>query len=206
MAVDGWALTPGLGAPGAHPSAADRRFSEPVVEGRLTGADGALRRAVAQHLDLVWRVLRRSGLTPADAEDASQDVFWILAQRSADVPERAERAFLVATALRVAADRRRSKWHRAVSSGLDADEERSCERGADDQLAIREAAVLLDRALASLDEADRHLYILCELEQLTRSEVAEVLKLPKGTVASRLRRARDEFEAAVRRLHRGVGR
>ena len=41
-----------------------------------------------------------------------------------------------------------------------------------------------------------------ELEQLSRSEVAEVLAIPQGTVATRLKRARDACLAALRRLHR----
>jgi RNA polymerase sigma-70 factor (ECF subfamily) len=145
-------------------------------------------------------------LAEADAEDGAQDVFWILAQRLAEVPERAQRAFLVSTALRVAADRRRSKWHRAVDTGLELDERPSPERPPDDELDLQRAAQLLDRALATLDETDRAVYIMAEFEQLSRTEVAEALMIPKGTVASRLRRARDAFEAAVRRLHRGARR
>jgi RNA polymerase sigma-70 factor (ECF subfamily) len=158
---------------------------------------------VGQHLQLVWRVLRRGGLSPVDAEDASQDVFWILAQRFDAVPKRAQKAFLVSTALRVAADRRRSRWHRSVDVGLELDEHECPTPAADHQLEVRRAAQLLDRALATLDEGDRDVYILAELEQMSRSEVAEALTLPKGTVASRLRRAREAFEAALRRLHRG---
>ncbi len=197
MAVDGLVLAPGL--------AAQARAGAALSPGRaLPSADAELRHAVAEHLDLVWRVLRRGGLSPADAEDAAQDVFWVLAQRRADVPERARRAFLVSTALRVAADRRRSKWSRAVDTGLDLDEQSCPARGADELLDLRRAAELLDRALAGLDEQDRAIYIMAELEQLSRSEVAEALAIPKGTVASRLRRAREAFEAAVRRLHRGA--
>lgn len=102
------------------------------------------------------------------------------------------------------ADRRRSKWSRAVDTGLDLDEQSCPARGADELLDLRRAAELLDRALAGLDEQDRAIYIMAELEQLSRSEVAEALAIPKGTVASRLRRAREAFEAAVRRLHRGA--
>ena len=169
------------------------------------GRDQRLRHAVREHIDLVWRVLRRAGLSPADAEDASQDVFWILTQRLADVPERAQRSFLISTALRVATNRRRSKWLRAVSTGVEMDEFDQRESGAprpDEALELRRAAVLLDRALATLDDADRAVYILSELEQLSRSEVAESLTIPKGTVATRLRRARDAFAASIRRLQR----
>jgi RNA polymerase sigma-70 factor (ECF subfamily) len=167
-------------------------------------ADATVRRAVAEHLDLVWRVLRRSGLSPADAEDAAQDVFWIFARRLDSVPDRARRAFLVSSALRVAADRRRSKWHRVVETGLESDEQVSVALGADERIDLQRAAQLLDRALSALDPQDRAIYIMAELEQLSRTEVAEALAIPKGTVASKLRRARDAFELALRRLHRGA--
>ncbi|RYZ02034.1 MAG: sigma-70 family RNA polymerase sigma factor [Myxococcales bacterium] len=196
MSVDGFALAPGYTPETQSPLAASRERCVPA-------ADAGLRRTVADHLQLVWRVLRRSGLTPADAEDAAQDVFWILAQRLDDVPERARRAFLVSTALRVAADRRRSKWHRVVDVGLDGDERASLARGADECIDLQRAAELLDRALSTLEPQDRAIYIMAELEQLSRTEVAAALSISKGTVASRLRRAREAFEAALRRLHRG---
>jgi RNA polymerase sigma-70 factor (ECF subfamily) len=172
----------------------------------MLASDARLREAVEQHLDLVWRVLRRAGLGSADAEDASQDVFWVLAQRLDAVPERAQRSFLVSTALRVASDRKRSRWYRSVRTGLEPDEYAGQGLGADEQLDLRRGAALLDRALAMLDEEDRAVYVLAELEQLSRSEVSEALAIPQGTVATRLKRARDACLAAVRRLHRGGSR
>lgn len=170
----------------------------------MSTSDARLRQAVEQHLPLIWRVLRRAGLAASDAEDASQDVFWVLAQRLDSLPPRAQRSFLVSTALRVAADRRRSRWHRSVRTGLELEEQASHELAADEQLELQRRAALLDQALATLDEDDRAVYVLSELEQLSRSEVAQVLAIPKGTVATRLRRARDACLAAVRRLQRGV--
>lgn len=195
MPVNGLALAPVL-------RRQEVSLLAPVKARAVLAVDLRLRRAVDEHLDLVWRVLRRGGLSPADAEDAAQDVFWILAQRIDAVPERARRAFLVSTALRVAADRRRSKWHRSVETGLELDQQASLRPGADEQLDLRRAAELLDRALALLDDQDRSIYIMAELEQLSRTEVAEALRIPKGTVASRLRRAREALEAALRRLQR----
>ena len=197
MSVNGLALAPGL---------ARKELSKvaPARARAMPGTDARLRHAVDEHLDLVWRVVRRAGLGPADAEDGAQDVFWILAQRLEAVPERARRAFLVSTALRVAADRRRSKWHRAVDTGLELDEQASAARGAEEQLELRRAASLLDRALSALDPQDRAIYIMAELEELSRSEVAEALTLPKDPVASRLRRAREAFATSLRGLLRGA--
>lgn len=168
---------------------------------RMPRADARLREAVGNHLGLVWRVLRRTGLAPADAEDASQDVFWVLAQRCDEVPERAQRSFLVSTALRVAADRRQSKWHRSVSAGLDIEARVSEAPLPDEAVDRRRAEALLDQALATLDELPRAVFVLAELEQMTRAEVSEALGIPEGTVASRLKRARETLETTVRRLN-----
>jgi RNA polymerase sigma-70 factor (ECF subfamily) len=172
----------------------------------MSRADDRLRSALSAHVALVWRVLRRAGLAPADAEDASQDVFWVLAQRIGQVPERAQRSFLVSTALRIASDRRKSKWHRAVSTGFDPEIRPSEAPLPDEALDRRRAEALLDEALDTLDTPDRAVFILAELEQMSRSEVAQALELPEGTVASRLRRAREAFELAVRRLRARPGR
>ena len=113
---------PGIETLAGKPSLDTLRIAAPTESPtftRMPTADARLRGVVANHLALVWRVLRRTGLGAADAEDASQDVFWVLAQRFDDVPERAQRSFLISTALRVASDRKHSKWHRSVSAGLD---------------------------------------------------------------------------------------
>jgi RNA polymerase sigma-70 factor (ECF subfamily) len=166
----------------------------------LNTANRRLQGAIAQHLDLVWRVLRRVGLRDADAEDAAQDVFWVLAQRLDDVPVQAERAFLAATAFRVASASRRSKRHREVDQGADCDEQAGSEPLPDRELELRRARALLSRALSSLPAPEREVYILAELEQLSRTEVAQALGIPPGTVATRLSRARQSFEAALRAL------
>jgi RNA polymerase sigma-70 factor (ECF subfamily) len=46
----------------------------------------------------------------------------------------------------------------------------------------------------------RAVFTLYEIEEMTMIEIAQVLDLPQGTVASRLRRAREQFEARVDRL------
>ncbi len=121
---------------------------------RMPRSDPRCAPAVANHVALVWRVLRRTGLGPADAEDASQDVFWVLAQRFDDVPERAQRSFLVSTALRVASDRKLSKWHRSVTAGLDVEARVSDAPLPDEALELRRASALLDEALATLEEVE----------------------------------------------------
>lgn len=62
-----------------------------------------------------------------------------------------------------------------------------------------EAALELRRAIAELPEAFRVVLVLCDLEQLTYQECAEVLDLPIGTVRSRLSRARGHLEERLRK-------
>src|SRR5687768_7103195 len=57
---------------------------------------------VRQHHAFVWRVLRRNGLSPADADDAAQKVFLIAIERLSDIHAGSERAFLYRTAAHVA--------------------------------------------------------------------------------------------------------
>jgi RNA polymerase sigma-70 factor (ECF subfamily) len=186
-------------SPGSATAASLREVTG-VSEGGMARRHSRLRGAVGRHLALVWRVLRRAGLGPADAEDASQDVFWVLAQRIDDVPEKAERSFLVSTALRVALDCKRLKWHRSVQVSTDLETNPDHGPSPDRALELKRARGLLDEALASLSEAERAIFILAELEQMTRSEISEALRIPEGTVASRLARARQAFESALRRL------
>jgi RNA polymerase sigma-70 factor (ECF subfamily) len=58
-----------------------------------------------------------------------------------------------------------------------------------------ELEAILDRMPLDL----RAVFVLFELEQMTMAEIAATLDLPPGTVASRLRRGRESFQAAVRR-------
>ena len=61
---------------------------------------------------------------------------------------------------------------------------------------------LLDRILDTLTQDLRTAFVLFELEDLSVPEIAEVLEIPTGTVASRLRRAREQFGAALTRAQR----
>jgi RNA polymerase sigma-70 factor (ECF subfamily) len=172
----------------------------------MANTDTRVKNAVHRYLPLVWRVLRRAGLRPADADDGAQDVFWVLAQRVKDVPEVAERSFLVATAMRVASERRRSKWNRSVTEPLEPERLPHSSSSPDMSLELQRRMELLDEVLGCIDAKEREVFILAAIEEMTKSEIATALNIPEGTVASRLQRARASFEAAVRRLHNLKGR
>ncbi len=192
------------GAASSPDPVSDRRLPARAIT--KPGSNSRVEGAVRRHLSLVWRILRRAGLRACDADDGAQDVFWVFAQRLEQVPTVAERAFLVATALRVASERRRSKWYRSPAESLDSERLPVLVTAPDQALERSRRIEMLDEALALLDAKEREVFILSDLEELSKTEVAMALRIPEGTVASRLQRARQSFHAAVERLQAEKGK
>jgi RNA polymerase sigma-70 factor (ECF subfamily) len=65
---------------------------------------------------------------------------------------------------------------------------------------IVENVDLLDQALESLDEPLKAIFLLREMEELSYDQIAEVLGIPAGTVASQLNRARQKLQSFLRRV------
>jgi RNA polymerase sigma-70 factor, ECF subfamily len=174
----------------------------PLMAARSTSAEGQARLAslVARHLDLATRVVRNLGASATEVEDLVQQAFSITATRLDDIEPGKERAFLIQTAVRLAADGRRARAHsREVSTGVlpdVADGRPSPEELSDQRRALR----ILDRILEAMELDLRAVFVLYEIEELTMSEIALALQVPAGTVASRLRRARADFLARTRAL------
>lgn len=154
---------------------------------------------VREHHAFVWRVLRRSGLPAADADDAAQRVFLIAADRLDRIARGSERGFLYRTAARVASNARRSMSRRRETPGFEEGDEPAPLTEPEDLLDQRRARDLLDRVLSELSDDLRAIFVLFEIEGLRSTEIAEALDIPVGTVASRLRRARAEIEERVAR-------
>ena len=68
----------------------------------------------------------------------------------------------------------------------------------DEQTEQRRNRALPDKVLARLDEELRAVFVLQDIEGLSKREAADALGVPQGTVASRLRRARVAFDALLR--------
>ena len=183
-----------------------REFSlaleEPTSNGALRVVEAPNVRAralVNEHFDFVWRLLRRLGVPDADVDDVAQQVFIVGTRRLSDIPVGSERTFLYGTALRMAATtrrnlRRREHFFQSVPTGNDGS------RTPHEELERRQALSFLDRVLQGLDDDQREVFVLCEIEELTAPEVAAIARIPIGTVASRLRRARVAFASELKRL------
>jgi RNA polymerase sigma-70 factor, ECF subfamily len=159
---------------------------------------------VAEHHAFVWRSLRRLGVADSDVDDASQQVFLVAHRRlSAIVPD-CERSFLFQTALRVAADWRRAHKRRSEQVSADLLDVPDGAANPEEQMDRRRARALLDQVLGRMPMDLRAVFVLFELEEMTMLEIATIVDIPPGTVASRLRRARQAFKEAVKNLTSGL--
>lgn len=153
---------------------------------------------VTRNIDFIWRTVRRLGVPAADADDATQQVFLIAHDKLASIRPGSERAFLVAVATRVASHARRAIQRRELAQQRLS--EGSREPLPDPGTQRMEARDLLDRVLDTMPPKTRIVFVLFELEDVSVDDIAALLELPRGTVATRLRRARMLFEAEAQRL------
>ena len=179
----------------------------PPARGALSREEAArFRQIVDAHFDFIWRSLRGLGVPAATVDDAAQQVFWTASQKLAAIVVGSERSFLFATARGIAANARRAQQRNRELPGDELLATQADRSPDPEQLAeAREVRRLLDRILDGLAEELREVFVLFELEGQTSAEISELLGIPMGTVASRLRRAREEFQSAARRLHVAPG-
>ena len=176
------------------------RFHAVSADGERAAADvPRLRRSLSLYFGVVWRSLRRWGVPLHAVDDAAQQVFIIFADRIAQVEHGREKAFLVATAVRVAANARRlqQRSREVPSDDLDAVAgPPSGSQGATPEQLLdwKQRREQLDGALDELPFEQRTVFVLFELEGFSLPEIADALNVPLGTATSRLRRARHAFE------------
>jgi RNA polymerase sigma factor (sigma-70 family) len=169
------------------PPASDRELLDALISRRDPGAFETL---LLRHGPMVLSVCRRTLRQMHDAEDAFQATFLVLLRKAANIrkPEAVASwlykvAFLTAQKVRLMNARRRaSETHAATTQRQDRTEP--------------EAA--LDEELHALPEKYRTPIILCELQGTSRREAASLLKVPEGTLSSRLATARKMLAKRLR--------
>lgn len=146
-----------------------------------------------EHFEYVWRTLLRLGVSESSVADGTQNVFLIVRRRldSYDA-SRPLRPWLFGIARNIAREERRR-----VARQESPQEERAEH---DPSIARMEAAQIVHRALDTLGEIRREVFVLHALDDIPMKEVAEVLGMPLNTAYSHFRRGREEFRAAAERL------
>ena len=149
----------------------------------------------------VWSSLRRLGVPEMDLKDQTQEVFLTIHNILGDYdPARPMRPWLFGIAYRIALRYRALARHRRELLTDDVPETKVDDDGADEALVLRERQRLVLTAIDSIDLGKRAVFVMAEIDGHTMPQIAQVLGIPLNTAYSRLRLARDEFAAAVRRL------
>jgi RNA polymerase sigma factor (sigma-70 family) len=159
--------------------------------------EGAFTELVRRHGPMVLSVCRRVLRNAADADDVFQATFMVLARRAGSIrPAGSVGRWLHGVAFRTAKEALRRAARRRAKEGRVAPREETPEPAPPDVRPI------LDAELARLPGPFAQVLILCDMEGRTRPEVAALLRVPEGTVASRLSRARELLAARLTR--RGI--
>ena len=145
----------------------------------------------------VWRTLRRLGVREADVDDVCQEVFVVVARKLAEFEGRSTlRTWIYGICIRTASAHRRLARHRETPT--EDVPERVAEGTPHESLARNRALAALDRALSSLDDDKRTVFVLYEIEELGMAEIAEIVGCPLQTAYSRLHAARDKVQTALK--------
>jgi RNA polymerase sigma-70 factor (ECF subfamily) len=185
--------------------------SVPAIQGHPTRvADSSARQQIWRSLyddsfDAIYRLVFSLGVPAGEIEDVVQRVFFVAYRRLQELQDQVHhpRAWLRGIAVRVVCEHRRWRRVRQVKSWLlratvDASaEERSTTP--EDLAHVAEARRLVHDVLDRMSPKLRDVLVLLEIEECPVQEVAAILEIPKNTVRSRKRLAREEFERLWRR-------
>lgn len=146
--------------------------------------------------DRVWRTLGCLGVPDAALDDAVQDVFVIVCKRLGD-PDQYDsiKSWIYAIARRVAWHHHRTRARRQRKlEAVEREPPRGEAPSPEERVAQAEAIVVMRRFLERLDESQRVVFVLAEIEGLTAPEIAQIVSANVNTVHSRLRLARRRFD------------
>src|SRR5579883_683658 len=178
---------------GAAPDCCDADLLERFATQRDETAFESL---LCRHGPLVWSVCRRVLDEEHTAEDAFQATFLVLVRKARSVRKQASiRSWLHGVALRVALRARQQEQLRHRR------ELETPSRGPG-EATWHDVRPILDEEIQRLPEKYRLPVILCYLEGHTNDEAARLLNCPRGTIATRLARARERLRSRL--LRRGV--
>lgn len=158
--------------------------------------EGAFQELIRLHGPMVLGLCRRILKNQADAEDAFQATFIVLARKASSVRPRSMIGHWLYGVARKAALKAKAMTSKRRRKDREAAEVRSLSLPPSAQGELHDA---LDEELSRLPEKYQRVLVLCELEGRSVKDVANQLRVPQGTVASRLSRGR---EMLVQRLQR----
>lgn len=155
-----------------------------------------------EYFGFVWTSARRLGVGTEAIDDVVQEVFIVIHAKLHTVrqPE-SLRSWIYGIVRRTVKSYRRAGQRRQSELSMPPEQSTVAARQRSPLELTEQTSQLelLSSLLAGLTEAKREVFILAEIEEMTVPEIAAALDVPLNTAYSRLRHARQEFEAALAR-------
>jgi RNA polymerase sigma-70 factor, ECF subfamily len=189
-------------SPAASPSPGD---IEMLIQRCLRGDQQAWEHIVRHYWRKVFNVAYKFVAKHDEAEDLTQDIFLKIFKSLDTFDRRANfQTWLISISRNLCIDHYRSvrKERETIDRDVDANELApvSHDAGPVDALEQRDRVALLRQALAGLPATLRTAVVMRDIQELSYQEIADELRLPEGTVKSRINRGRTELARQIRRL------
>ncbi len=179
-----------------------------LLQSMLAGDEDALAALYRRRSPGIYRFALQMCGSQALAEDVTQEVFMVLMREGYvfDPARGSLNAFLLGVARNHVLRRlRRERFYVAMEEDADNGQKTSLAgptsatlAGPLDQLARTEAIESVRRSVLALPERYREVVVLCDLQEMSYAEAAEILGCAVGTIRSRLHRARGLLIAKLR--------
>jgi RNA polymerase sigma-70 factor, ECF subfamily len=168
------------------------------------GDSTAFEELVLKYQDRIYNLCRNMLGNTHEAEDAAQDTFLKAYQRLKDFkPEAALYTWLYRIAVNTCLDYKKRPLWESFFRKTDEYEEYISEPLSDGPspeklYESKQLGIALRKSLGKLSLKLRTVIVLKEIEGLSYEEIADILEVSKGTVKSRISRARDELKILLK--------
>jgi RNA polymerase sigma-70 factor (ECF subfamily) len=178
---------------------------EALIHRCLNGDQAAWDLIVRQHWRKVFNVAYKFVGKHDEAEDLAQDIFLKVFKSLDTFDRRANfQTWLISVSRNLCIDHYRSvrKERETIDRDVDANELAPASRDEGPMAALeqRDRVSLLREALATLPETLRTAVLMRDIQELSYQEIAVALRLPEGTVKSRINRGRTELARQIKKL------
>ena len=178
---------------------------ETLIQRCLQGDQAAWDLIVRQYWRKVFNVAYKFVGKHDEAEDLTQDIFLKIFKSLDTFDRRANfQTWLISVSRNLCIDHYRSvrKERETIDRDVDANElaPASHDGGPMAALEQRDRVMLLRQALSALPATLRTAVLMRDIQELSYQEIADKLRLPEGTVKSRINRGRTELARQIRKL------
>ena len=178
---------------------------EALIQRCLRGDQLAWDQIVKQHWRKVFNVAYKFVGRHDEAEDLTQDIFLKIFKSLDTFDRRANfQTWLISISRNLCIDHYRSvrKERETIDRGVDASELSPVSKYMSPAQALeqQDRVTLLRQALAGLPDTLRAAVVMRDIQELSYQEIADKLRLPEGTVKSRINRGRSELARQIRKL------